>query len=73
LIRGAKRLAGVLFEQWDDAILYRVLATLRTDVPVFDAVDELEWMGPRAEFEGYCERIRATGLWARAGAARKLL
>jgi 5'-3' exonuclease len=45
-IRGAQRLAGVLFEQWNEAILYRTLATLRLDVPVFESVDELRWSGP---------------------------
>lgn len=38
----AQRLAASLFEAWDDAMLYRTLATLRLDVPVFDSVDELK-------------------------------
>jgi 5'-3' exonuclease len=69
-IRGAQRLSAVLFEQWNDALLYRTLATLRLEVPVFDTVDELEWKGPAPEFEPYCERIQAPGLYARALAAR---
>jgi len=43
--RRRKRLAGVLFQQWDDALLYRTLATLRLDVPVFETVDELSMEG----------------------------
>ena len=70
-IRGARRLAGVLFEQWADAVLYRTLATLKTDVPVFETVDDLEWKGPGPEFERYCERLQSAGLYARAVAARK--
>jgi len=70
-IRGAQRLAGVLFEQWNDAVLYRVLATLRQDVPVFETVDELHWNGPRAEFEEYSKRIQLPGLYTRAKAAVK--
>src|SRR5277367_1033133 len=50
-MRGAQRLAGVLFEEWNNALLYRVLATLRLDVPVFETVDELQWKGPGAGFE----------------------
>lgn len=46
-IRGAQRLSTVLRERWNDAVLFRVLATLRTDVPVFETVDELEWKGAR--------------------------
>jgi 5'-3' exonuclease len=68
-IRGAQRLAGVLFEQWNDALLYRVLATLRLDVPVFDTVDELQWKGPRADFEQLSKFIQTPGLNARAKAA----
>ena len=68
-IRGAQRLSAVLFEQWNDALLYRTLATLRVDVPVFEMVDELQWKGPRAEFERYCQRIQSPGLYARAMAA----
>src|SRR5712672_1703278 len=42
-LRGSQRLASVLFENWNDAILFRTLATLRTDAPVFGDVDELRW------------------------------
>ena len=68
-IRGAQRLAGVLFEQWNDALLYRCLATLQLDVPVFEDIDELRWKGPTAEFEQYCRRIQYEGLNKRAIAA----
>jgi 5'-3' exonuclease len=70
-IRGAQRLAGVLFEQWNDALLYRTLATLRLDVPVFETVDELQWKGPRPKFERYTKLIQTAGLNARAMAAVK--
>ena len=46
-IRGAKTLAESLQASMTDALLFRVLATLRSDVPVFDSVDELLWRGPR--------------------------
>ena len=68
-IRGAQRLSGVLMEQWSNALLYRTLATLILDVPVFETVDELRWKGPGPEFERYCERIQSPGLHARAMAA----
>jgi 5'-3' exonuclease len=45
-IRNRRLLAKALFSFWDDAILFRTLATLRTDVPVFATVDELRWAGP---------------------------
>jgi 5'-3' exonuclease len=65
-IRGAQRLATVLFEQWEEALLYRTLATLRLDVPVFENIDELRWTGPAKEFERYAECIQAPVLHTRA-------
>src|SRR6185437_12248222 len=48
-IRRAGALSESLFRSWDDALLFRILATLRLDVPVFDTIDELRWKGPRPE------------------------
>jgi 5'-3' exonuclease len=46
-IRNPRGLAEKLFAFWDDAILFRTLATLRTDVPVFGSVDELQVVNNR--------------------------
>jgi 5'-3' exonuclease len=67
-IRRASRLAESLFPAWEDAILFRTLATLRLDVPVFRSIDDLSWKGPRQEFEQVCECLRAPGLLRRASA-----
>lgn len=45
-MRGAASLAATLARDRELARLFRQLAVLRTDVPVFDAIDELEWKGP---------------------------
>jgi 5'-3' exonuclease len=42
------------------ALLFKNLATLRTDAPLFADVDELRWRGPTPEFPAYAERIGAT-------------
>jgi 5'-3' exonuclease len=42
------------------ALLFKKLATLRTDAQLFEDVDELRWHGPTAAFAGYAERIGAT-------------
>jgi 5'-3' exonuclease len=68
LIRRARPLAESLFTAWDEALLYRTLATLRLDVPVFDSVDDLRWKGPRDNFEQTCERLRAKDLYRRVSA-----
>ena len=48
-VRGAARLATALRERLDDALLFRRLATLRTDVPLKETIDDLRWRGPSAE------------------------
>ena len=44
-IRGAPRLATTLKEHLDEARLYRVLATLATNVPLEENLDDLRWRG----------------------------
>jgi 5'-3' exonuclease len=46
-LRAAGRLAEMLFTSWDTALLFRTLATLRTDVPVFNHVEDLRWVAPK--------------------------
>src|SRR5947207_7822558 len=41
----AGTLACTLFEEFDRALLFRTLATLQTDIPLFKSVDELQWKG----------------------------
>jgi 5'-3' exonuclease len=43
-------LSQTLATSRDRALLFRTLATLRLDVPVFESVDELEWKGPTEAF-----------------------
>lgn len=71
-IGNARRLADSLRGSWDDALLFRTLATLRTDVPVFGSVDELRWKGPRPGFEALCQAMGAPELSGRAAAAAAL-
>ena len=67
-IKRARGLAGALFAGWDDALLYRTLATLRLDAPVFDSIDELQWSGCRSDFEERCKRMKAPDLYRRVSA-----
>ncbi|MBC7999675.1 MAG: flap endonuclease [Leptolyngbya sp.] len=68
-IRAAKKLAATLFDSYDDAVLFRTLATLREDAPVFDTLDELLWTGPTDKFESICIQLKSPGLLKRATAA----
>jgi 5'-3' exonuclease len=66
----ARVLAESLFSAWDDALLFRTLATLRLDAAVFDTVEDLRWKGPRANFEEWCRRMKAPGLLGRVVSAK---
>jgi hypothetical protein len=62
-------LSESLLNGWSDALLFRTLATLRLDVPVFDSVENLRWQGPRPNFAEYCERMKSAVLFDRVTAA----
>ena len=52
-------LAQTLERERDHAFLFRDLATLRTDIPLFDSVDELHWRGPTPAFAPLAARFDA--------------
>ena len=52
-------LADTLNRERDRALLFRTLATLRTDMPLFDDVDQLRWAGPTPTFEKIAARLDA--------------
>ena len=66
----AGALAATLCEHWDDAILFRTLATLRTDITLFDDVDQLRWNGPTARFDAIAARLDAAVTELRRSTAR---
>jgi 5'-3' exonuclease len=47
----ATSLADTLARQRERALLFRTLATLKSDIPLFDSVDRLRWNGPTPEFD----------------------
>jgi len=53
-------------ERRDRALLFKRLATLRTDAPLFADVDELRWRGPTDGFAAWAERIGEARLVARS-------
>jgi 5'-3' exonuclease len=65
-VRGALRLATTLAEQRERALLFRVLATLRADAPLGADVDALRWVGPRADFAAWADRLGTPALGERA-------
>jgi 5'-3' exonuclease len=55
----ASALARTLAEQWDRALLFRDLATLRSDIPLFESVETLRWRGPTPAFPAFARRFDA--------------
>ena len=57
-VQGAKRLAASLRRHREEARLYRLLATLRTDVPLAEELEGLHWKGARREqLEALCKEL----------------
>lgn len=56
----------VLGEHRALALLFKKLATLRTDARLYESVDELRWRGPTAEFASLCERLGISDVYTRA-------
>lgn len=73
-VRGAKTLAAELAARRQEALLYRQLATLRTDAPLAEALEDLRWRGADAgKFAALAAEWRDDAIVerARATAARK--
>ena len=56
---------GVLGDARERALLFKNLATLRTDAPLFSSVDELEWRGPTPAFAEWPDKMADTRIAAR--------
>ena len=55
----ASTLAATFARERDRAFLFRTLATLRSDIPLFDSIDQLKWAGPTPSFEELGQRLNA--------------
>jgi len=64
---------GVLGERREAALLFKNLATLRTDAPLFRSVDELRWQGPTPAFAKWTEQMDAPRLIERSLAAKNAI
>jgi 5'-3' exonuclease len=64
---------NALGERQELALLFKKLATLRTDAPLFGSVDELRWQGAGERFAACAQRMGAEPLIARAERAKAKL
>ena len=67
-VRSAAKLATVLEECHQEALLFKNLATLRIDRSLLGSVEDLRWRGPTSEFARLCDDMDAAGLARRAEA-----
>jgi 5'-3' exonuclease len=65
-VRGSDKLAATLAASRDQAMLFRLLATLRSDLPLFDDVEETRWVGPTEQMVKVGELLRDGSLYERA-------
>jgi 5'-3' exonuclease len=56
-VRSAAALAQTLSREREKALLFRTLATLCSDLPLFDNPEQLKWKGPRPEFDALAARL----------------
>jgi 5'-3' exonuclease len=66
-VSNASALAQILSVERNNALLFRTLATLRTDIELFNNVDELRWNGPTPAFESLAIRLDASVAAIRRG------
>jgi 5'-3' exonuclease len=64
---------SLLGDRRDAALVFKDLATLRTDAPLFRDVDELRWRGPTSAFAKFTERMEAPRLLERSLKAQMAL
>jgi 5'-3' exonuclease len=67
----ASALAATLSRERERALLFRTLATLRTDIPLFDNVDQLRWSGPTPAFAALAARLDAARTEIRRAPAKR--
>jgi 5'-3' exonuclease len=58
-VSNASSLAETLSRERERALLFRTLATLRTDIPLFEDVEQLRWNGPTPAFDALANRLDA--------------
>jgi 5'-3' exonuclease len=67
----AGALADTLNRERDRALLFRTLARLRTDLPLFKDVEELRWKGATSTFDALAARLDAAKTDTRRGLIRR--
>jgi 5'-3' exonuclease len=67
----ASALADTLCREWDHAVLFRKLATLRTDIKLFEDLDQLRWTGATPAFDELAARLDGARVESRRPLVRR--
>jgi len=70
-VSNASALVETLMMEWDHAVLFRKLATLRTDIALFEDVEQLRWKGPEPGFDALAARLDGARTQKREGVPRR--
>lgn len=70
-VANAYSLSDTLGRERERAYLFRTLATLRTDIPLFDDVDQLQWKGPTPAFAAIAAKLDAAATEKKRSSARR--
>jgi 5'-3' exonuclease len=68
VVRGAPKLAATLRNDFELALLFKDLATLRVERELLRSAEALRWKGPSPEFGDVCDMLDAPGVARRADA-----
>lgn len=70
-VANACSLADTLVRERERAYLFRTLATLRTDIPLFESIDPLQWKGPTPAFAAIAAKLDAAVTEKKRSGARR--
>jgi len=70
-VANASTLADTLSREREQALLFRKLATLRTDIALFDDVEQLRWIAPTPAFAALAAQLDAAVTESRRPATRR--
>jgi 5'-3' exonuclease len=70
-VSSASTLAATLQREWNHALLFRTLASLRTDIALFEDLEQLRWKGPTPSFDAVAAQLDAARTEKKSSSQRK--
>ena len=64
-VRSSQKLSQTLNDDYDLALLFKLIATIDYEAQTFESIDELEWKGPQKDFNKILEKIDGERLIAK--------